>query len=314
MSDGIFISVILVAYNARGTIGRCLESLAPQLNNPAYQAEVILVDSSDDATADYVRAEFPWVRLFQYAERQLVGNARNLGAAQAHGNVLAFTDADCVTAPDWLAALAAAHQQWDVPAIGGVVDHVQSGGLIAWANYFCEYTQWLPQTETQPMDDIPGACYSVKRWAFEKYGPFLENTYSSDTAFNWKMQRDGHRPLFVPAVRVSHISLYNLKTLLIKKIQHGRYFARVRVAEKQLNLGWRLVLAASLPVLPFLLFYRRARLVLKHPPYLSAFITAAPLVWLALVAWSSGEAWGYLAGAYAPAKTILASASIPSAD
>lgn len=314
MDDGLFLSVILVAYNAHETIGRCLESLAPQLNNPAYQAEVILVDSSQDGTVEYVRATFPWVRVFHYAERQLVGNARNLGAAQAHGTVLAFTDADCIVASDWLLALATAHRQQTDPIIGGVIAHVESGGLIAWANYFCEYTQWLPQPDTQPMDDIPGACYSVKRWAFEKYGPFLENTYSSDTAFNWKLKEAGYTPLFVPTIQVSHISLYNLKTLLVKKIQHGRYFARVRVMEQKLGLGKRLVLGCSLPMLPFLLFFRRAQSIFKHPPYVTPFIAAGPLIWLALGAWSVGEVQAYWAGAFLKTEKAISTVAVSSAD
>jgi len=300
----MFLSVIIVAYNARQTIVQCLQALEPQLITPDFKSEVVLIDSSNDGTADLVQTQFPWVRLLRFSERLLVGNARNRGVALARGNILAFTDADCVAAPNWLVELVAAHRTHETPAIGGVIAHTESGGVIAWANYFCEYSQWLPQPKTQAMVDIPGACYSVKRWAFERFGPFLEDTYSSDTAFNWRLERAGYKTLFVPRIRVSHISLYNLKTLLLKKIRHGSYFARVRTSERKLTWLQRLGFEAAMPVLPFLLFYRRALLVFQHPPYIGPFFISAPLVWLALLAWSIGEAQGYWAGSYADLATI----------
>jgi glycosyltransferase involved in cell wall biosynthesis len=306
MDDAVLLSVIIVAYNAQQTIAQCLQALEPQLNNPDFKSEVILIDSSEDDTTELVQAQFPWVRLFHFSERQLVGNARNRGVGLARGNILAFTDADCVSDPNWLAELVTAHKAHETPAIGGVIAHADTGGVMAWANYFCEYAQWLPQPKTQAMVDIPGACYSVKRWAFEKFGPFLEDTYSSDTAFNWRLQAAGYKTLFVPSIRVSHISLYNLKTLLVKKIQHGSYFARVRTTEQKLTWQKRLGLEAALPVLPFLLFYRRAMLVFQHPPYVGPFFKSAPLVWLALVAWSLGEVQGYWMGAYTDLTAVAA--------
>jgi hypothetical protein len=63
---------------------------------------------------------------------------------------------------------------------------------------------------------------------------------------------------------------------------------------------------AGLPVLPFLLFYRRARLLGRHPAYLGPFVKSSFLVWLALAAWSLGEARGYWVGPYTPAQALPA--------
>jgi glycosyltransferase involved in cell wall biosynthesis len=75
-----------------------LESLG-KLNYPAY--EVILVDDgSTDDTAD-VAAQFPWVRYVHQTNHGL-SHARNTGATAAKGEVLAYTDSDCMADVDWL--------------------------------------------------------------------------------------------------------------------------------------------------------------------------------------------------------------------
>jgi len=298
------ISVIIPSYNSRETIERCLRALETQIDRQGVENEVILVDSSNDGTDKLVTAQFPWVKLFHFSERVMDGNARNFGISQAQSDLLAFVDADCVVEDHWLAEMVAAHQKVD-PAIGGVIAHANPESYVGWANYFCEFTQWLPQSLTRPMDDIPSACYSVKRWAFEKYGPFLEDTFCSDTAFNWQLQKAGYAPLFVPTIRVSHLSLYTLKSLLLKKMWHGRAFAKMRVVEQAIPLWKRLLYCGGSGVLPFVLFYRRAQLVTQHSPYIVPFIKSAPLVWLALAAWSLGEAQGYGAGRYNAITTIV---------
>jgi glycosyltransferase involved in cell wall biosynthesis len=291
------ISVIIPSYNSRMTIEQCLRALETQIDHSGIENEVILVDSSSDGTAELVADQFPWVKLFHFSERIWDGNARNFGITQARSDLLAFVDADCVVDSGWLAEMVTAHRT-EHPVIGGVIAHANPESYVGWANYFCEFAQWLPQNQTRFMADIPSACYSVKRWAFEKYGPFLEDTSCSDTAFNWLLQSKGYRPLFVPTIQVSHISVYTLKGLLLKKLRHGRAFAQMRVVEKTMPLWKRLVYWSGLWALPFVLFYRRAHLVTQHPPYIVPFIKSAPLVWLALAAWSLGEGQGYWAGAY----------------
>jgi hypothetical protein len=146
------------------------------------------------------------------------------------------------------------------------------------------------------MDDIPTGNLSVKRWAFDRYGPFLEGTYSSDTAFNWRIAEDGHRPLFVPAMRVGHVNVTDLGDYLRRKVFHGRCFAGVRVGERKFSAVRRLGYAVLSLGLPVLLSARAVRNVLRRGRYLREFAVAAPLVFLGIAAWSWGELLGYLGG------------------
>jgi glycosyltransferase involved in cell wall biosynthesis len=287
--------VIVASYNSRTTVERCLESLERQTMR---DLEVILVDSSSDDTASFVAAQFPEVRLSRHDVRRYPGDARNVGVALARGPILAFLDADCIAADDWAASILDAHRASEAPLIGGAVEHAVPGELIGWARYFCEFSQWMPSRPAAPAIEIPMCCLSVKRWAFERFGPFLEGCYCSDTAFNWRAGAAGHPPLFLPWICVRHIHPPGLRVFLLKQRMHGRNFARVRVSEKRLAPAWAAALALGSPLLPCLLAGRIARRVLPSSQYRGVFLRALPLIFWGLAEWSLGECAGYLEAVY----------------
>jgi len=97
-------SVIIPTYKRPELLKLCLEKLAPGVQAYTGQYEVIV---SDDDPAGSARAtlkqSFPWVRWVQGPGKGPAAN-RNAGAAEAHGEWLAFTDDDCLPEPGWLDA------------------------------------------------------------------------------------------------------------------------------------------------------------------------------------------------------------------
>ncbi len=63
---------------------------------------MIVVDSSKDGTARIVAQQFPNVKLYAFSERKFPGDTRNFGISQAKGEILAFTDADCIIDQNWV--------------------------------------------------------------------------------------------------------------------------------------------------------------------------------------------------------------------
>jgi len=108
-------SVIVPAYNAAATLAACVESLLRQIPAPG---EVIVVDdaSVDETGAIASRLGVTVIRLERNSGP---GVARNAGAAAARGEVLAFTDADCVAPPRWLEKILAALEEPGVVAVTG---------------------------------------------------------------------------------------------------------------------------------------------------------------------------------------------------
>jgi glycosyltransferase involved in cell wall biosynthesis len=118
MQNSLLISVIIPVWNSGALLRRCLEALARQTLGPDC-FEIIVVDngSSDDSAA--IANSFPGVVLLS-EPRPGSYAARNRGLARARGDFIAFTDADCVPAPDWLEqALAAARRHPGAGVLAG---------------------------------------------------------------------------------------------------------------------------------------------------------------------------------------------------
>ncbi len=101
-------SVVVPTFNRPQLLGACLAALANlEYPRPAY--EVIVADDGGSCELGPIVEHFTGemnVRLVRHRNRGPAG-ARNLGAAAAHGQFLAFTDDDCRPAPGWLNALEA---------------------------------------------------------------------------------------------------------------------------------------------------------------------------------------------------------------
>lgn len=126
MSDGTasalpLVSVIVPVWNGAEEIPLCLAALEAQ-TYPRDRLEIIVVDNaSTDATADCVR-RFPGVTLLH---EPVAGSyhARNLGLGQARGEYIAFTDADCIPATDWIEkAIGHARARPDAGVIAGRIE------------------------------------------------------------------------------------------------------------------------------------------------------------------------------------------------
>jgi glycosyltransferase involved in cell wall biosynthesis len=97
----VVVSVIIPARNAVGTLSDALEALELQtLPRESYEIHVV-DDGSTDGTPALVRASSR-ARLLEMPRRGGSYAARNLGLEHAHGEVIAFTDADCRPAENWL--------------------------------------------------------------------------------------------------------------------------------------------------------------------------------------------------------------------
>ena len=284
------ITVIVPSYNSRRTIEACLRALEMQVCRHAY--EIIVVDSSGDDTCEIIQRNFPDVALYSFSKRRYPGEARNIGATKARGQILAFTDSDCIVDQDWIENIIEAHRG-SSPLIGGVIDNGNPDSYVGWGHYFSEFSSWMPLTASGPVEEVPGGCLSMKRWAFDKYGPFPEGTLSEDTVLNWRF-RGREKPLLVSGIRVRHIHETNIVRLLKKHAAHGRHFAAARIAEYNFSVLHRWLYILISPLLPFVLFYRTCRRVIRLKVYRKEFAAASPVVFLSLVSWSWGEFCGYL--------------------
>lgn len=285
------LAVVIACYEARATVAACLESLERQRTDCAY--ETVLVESSGDGTGELIRQRFPWVHLVESATRCFAGDARNLAIPRTTAPVIAFLDADCVVPEDWVERVVAAHRDEHL-LVGGVIDNAAPSSLLACGYHFLEFNLWLPGRGPAEIDEIAGCCLSLKREAFERYGPFVAGTYSSDTVFQWRLRADGHRVLRDPRIRVLHDGRMPLGRFLGHTVDHRRQYAQVLCRERRLGRGARLMRALARAVLPPALLAVVTARVLRAGVHRRRFIAALPIVATGAVARAWGEARGFL--------------------
>jgi GT2 family glycosyltransferase len=197
------VSVVIPAYDAANTIADQLAALERQTYTG--DREIIVADNgSQDGIADVVltwRARLPYLRVVDAGDRSGAAHARNVGAAAASGDLLAFCDADDIVGPRWLEALARAALSND--AVGGKMAPAPDGSSDRWRWRAIPDAQlkttlrFLPYTES--------ANLAVWRDVFEEVGgfPLYPGAAGEDVAFCWRMQLRGFRLGYAPDARVA---------------------------------------------------------------------------------------------------------------
>jgi glycosyltransferase involved in cell wall biosynthesis len=113
-----FVSVIVPARNAEETVGECLASLMRLDYDPGRREILVIDNGSSDRTVEIVR-EYPVCCLFE--SRRGPSAARNRGVQASRGEIVAFTDADCVVTTGWLRALVRGFERPEVWAVAGEI-------------------------------------------------------------------------------------------------------------------------------------------------------------------------------------------------
>jgi GT2 family glycosyltransferase len=210
------ISVVIPVHNGAGTLPALLDSLAQQ-SLARERFEVIVVDNaSTDATAAIAERAAARVVAEPHPNRAL---ARNRGVEVARAHRIAFTDADCVATPDWLAALE--RHVWGTPLVAGevLVTTTSNPNAIERFERLWRFGQeaWVQQGWAAT------ANLAIEREVFEKLGGF-DTTWShigEDVDLCWRARGAGFGLEFCPDAIVEHDADRELGEFLKRAFRHG---------------------------------------------------------------------------------------------
>jgi glycosyltransferase involved in cell wall biosynthesis len=254
------ISVIIPARNEEQSILLLLDSLAGQTMKPS---EIVITDAgSTDRTAEIIesyKTAAP-IRLVR-AEAALPGRARNLAAAQATSEWLAFIDAGVQPEPDWLEQLArqtAPGNELDVDAAIVDVAEVVYGTYEPVVNTL--FKQCVAIATIAPPVEFGGKLVRprsivsalMKRSVWEQVGGFPENLRSAeDLLFMNRIKAAGFRVAQAPDALV-HWQLQATPWPTFKRfVTYARNNMRAglwREWQAAIFKRYALLLAAALPV------------------------------------------------------------------
>ena len=229
-------SVVVPVHNAAKMIGECLEALHHQ-SLPGHEYEVIVVDDgSSDSTRERV-AEYGAKLLTQ--DHQGPAVARNLGAAQAQGEIVLFTDADCVPASDWIETMLTPFSDEQIVGVKGVYRTHQKELVARFVQLEYEDKYDLMRKERY-IDFIDTYSAAYRKEVFNDNGgfdPAFPRASGEDVEFSYRLAERGHKMVFVPQAIVYHHHVDSLWAYLKRKFYVGYW--RVLMYRKHPGKVWK---------------------------------------------------------------------------
>lgn len=210
-------SVVVCSYNGAKTLDRCLTSLK-EINYPNY--EVILVDDGSTDNTQEIAARHPWVKNIRQENKGL-SFARNVGAHASGGDVIVYTDSDCMADPDWLYYLLGTLLSGDYAGVGGPnISPPAENWVQACVSAAPGGPNHVLLTDVVA-EHIPGCNMAFHRWAFDQVGGFDPEYRKAgdDVDFCWRLQQSGGVIAFSPAAIVWHYRRFTLQAF--RKQQEG---------------------------------------------------------------------------------------------
>ncbi|MEV4313751.1 glycosyltransferase family 2 protein [Actinocrispum sp. NPDC049592] len=215
----MLVSVIVPNYNYGHVLGQCLRAIQAQSYSPI---EIVLVD--DGSTDNSVEvAESLGVTPIRTPANRGCGAARNLGAANATGEILFFLDSDIALDPGAVAAAVELLQS--EPNIGAVCGNYEPeplnpGGLTKeYRNLFHHY-YW--RAAEGPTDILVPAITAMTRKVWDDVGPFSEHLMQTEAAVVAGRLIDRYEIRITSAVRGHHDDDPNLWVVLRKVFTRTR--------------------------------------------------------------------------------------------
>jgi N-acetylglucosaminyl-diphospho-decaprenol L-rhamnosyltransferase len=212
------LSIVIVSFNARADLERCLASLVA--HRPRIDHEIVVVDNaSADDTVAALRERWPGIRLLEAGGNVGFAKANNLGIRSTFGELVLLLNGDTLVPEGAIDALVAVLDRRPDVAVAGprLVDahgrpELSHGRMIS---PFNELRQQLRArgnvrrltSREREVDWVSGACLLVRRADAEAVRLLDERyfMYTEDVDFCAAIRARGRRVLFTPAAQIVHL-------------------------------------------------------------------------------------------------------------
>ena len=219
------VSVIIVNYNEKRLLEKCLESLF-KVNYENF--EVIIVDNnSTDETVEFVTKNYPSIIVIKLDSNKGYAEPNNIGAKIAKGNYLLFLNNDTVVTPNFISEMVQVLEADKKIAVcqslllkpDGSID--SSGDFID--NLGVVYNSKAKINEIREISSARGASMLIRDDVFKKLNGFDEQFFVSfeDVDLCWRSWILGYRVLVIPKSVVYHLGGTTIKKMESHIAFHG---------------------------------------------------------------------------------------------
>ncbi|MCI0476922.1 MAG: glycosyltransferase [Anaerolineales bacterium] len=216
------ISIVIPAYRAQKTIGACLDALRAQL---APDDEVIVVADEESRETMCALCEPRGARVL--TPNRGAAAARNLGAADARGEIVLFLDADCVPERNWVRAMLAPFANSEIVGACGMKQTKQRGIIPRFIQLEFDY-RYDNERALQYIDFIDSGTAAYRRAIFLEQGGFDSRlSDAEDTDLSYRLAERGYKMALAPDAIVYHHHPESLIEYLRRKFTYAFWRADV---------------------------------------------------------------------------------------
>jgi hypothetical protein len=232
------VSVVIVSFNTREVLRRCLQTLAAE--GSELTSEVIVIDNgSSDGSVEMVAREFPQVQLMNPGRNLGFAAANNLAFPAAGGKYFVLLNSDAFVSPGAIQRAFEHMESEPGTGLGGGRLIGEDGGWQPSARYFPSLLNdflslsglaqryresrffgradrtWADPMQEADVDWVPGAFSIIRSSALEKVGSFDESffLYYEEVDLCRRLKAAGYAVRYWPDVVVTHLGGESSKSM-----------------------------------------------------------------------------------------------------
>lgn len=226
-------SVVIPVLNEEEFIERCIAAIRAGLELPD---EIIVVDgNSIDRTRELAQSAGAQVFLNPHIH---AAGGRNVGLENACGDVIVFTDADCVPEKSWLAEIKRAFEtDPKLDGIGGPLVALPARNKLEgfWARIFLEEIMPSPKVPLRITQKVLQGAFITANCAYRKKTLMELNGFdewfgnqAEDVDLFWRAINHNANLLFLPSALVYHTFPHTLYGVMKKNFRNGMSSSRLQ--------------------------------------------------------------------------------------
>jgi GT2 family glycosyltransferase len=232
----IKVSIIVPTYCRPKQLSRCLEGIAG-LKYPRESFEVLVVDDGSVTPPQEVVRTFALSLDIKLITQSHSGPAaaRNMGAQNARGELLAFTDDDCAPSAGWLGALASQQEHAPGCAVGGhTINALVENPYSAASQMLIDYLYSYFNVDGKEATFFTSNNFCVPAEQFRAIGGFDTNfplAAGEDREFCHRWLDRGYRMIYASEAKVYHFHALRFRTFWRQHFNYGRaahFFWQIR--------------------------------------------------------------------------------------